>query len=248
MAMIKKRISECCKKLRLSQNIAENYETIEADNQHEYLLKVLEHEANYREVTRVNRLINQAKFNTLKTFDDYIFDNIKIPSEISIDDLKTASFIDEKKNLVLYGNVGTGKTHLATAIGIEACKRSKKVLFFRTASLVNQLNQAKKKDMLGKLFKKIDKAELIICDEWGYVPLDRDGSQLLFQVISDCYEKKSVVITTNLEFSKWVNIFYDEQMTAAMIDRIVHHSHLLIFDGESYRIKNSLMKGDESSI
>jgi len=246
--MIKKRISECCKKLRLSQNIAENYETIEADNQHEYLLKVLEHEANYREVTRVNRLINQAKFNTLKTFDDYIFDNIKIPSEISIDDLKTASFIDEKKNLVLYGNVGTGKTHLATAIGIEACKRSKKVLFFRTASLVNQLNQAKKKDMLGKLFKKIDKAELIICDEWGYVPLDRDGSQLLFQVISDCYEKKSVVITTNLEFSKWVNIFYDEQMTAAMIDRIVHHSHLLIFDGESYRIKNSLMKGDESSI
>ncbi len=154
MAMIKKRISECCKKLRLSQNIAENYESIEADNQHEYLLKVLEHEANYREVTRVNRLINQAKFNTLKTFDDYIFDNIKIPSEISIDDLKTASFIDEKKNLVLYGNVGTGKTHLATAIGIEACKRSKKVLFFRTASLVNQLNQAKKKDMLGKLFKK----------------------------------------------------------------------------------------------
>lgn len=246
--MIKKRISECCKKLRLSQNIAENYESIEADNQHEYLLKVLEHEANYREVTRVNRLINQAKFNTLKTFDDYIFDNIKIPSEISIDDLKTASFIDEKKNLVLYGNVGTGKTHLATAIGIEACKRSKKVLFFRTASLVNQLNQAKKKDMLGKLFKKIEKAELIICDEWGYVPLDRDGSQLLFQVISDCYEKKSVIITTNLEFSRWVNIFYDEQMTAAMIDRIVHHSHLLIFDGESYRIKNSLMKGDESSI
>ncbi|MFW6295443.1 MAG: IS21-like element helper ATPase IstB [Halanaerobium sp.] len=245
---MKKRISECCKKLRLSQNIAENYESIEADSHHEYLLKVLEHEAEYRDVTRVNRLINQAKFNTLKTFDDYIFDNIKIPSEISINDLKTASFIEDKKNLVLYGNVGTGKSHMATAIGIEACKRSKKVLFFRTASLVNQLNQAKKKDMLGKLFKKIDKAELIICDEWGYVPLDRDGSQLLFQVISDCYEKKSVIITTNLEFSKWVNIFYDEQMTAAMIDRIVHHSHLLIFDGESYRIKNSLMKGDESKI
>ena len=90
--------------------------------------------------------------------------------------------------------------------------------------------------------EKLSKAELLICDEWGYVPLDRDGSKLLFQVISDCYEQRSVIITTNLEFSKWVNIFYDEQMTAAMIDRLVHHSYLLLFDGQSYRIKNSLMK------
>ena len=86
------------------------------------------------------------------------------------------------------------------------------------------------------------KADLIICDEWGYVPLDRDGSKLLFQVISDSYEERSVIITTNLEFSKWVNIFYDEQMTAAMIDRLVHHSYLLLFEGQSYRIRNSLMK------
>lgn len=86
------------------------------------------------------------------------------------------------------------------------------------------------------------KAELLICDEWGYVPLDRDGSKLLFQVISERYEQRSVIITTNLEFSKWVNIFYDEQLTAALIDRLVHHSYLLIFDGQSYRIKNSLMK------
>ncbi len=82
----------------------------------------------------------------------------------------------------------------------------------------------------------------LICDEWGYVPLDRAGAKLLFQVISDCYEQRSVVITTNLEFSKWVNVFYDEQMTDAMIDRLVHHSYLLLFDGESYRIKNSLLR------
>jgi len=95
---------------------------------------------------------------------------------------------------------------------------------------------------LVQLLKKLSKAELLICDEWGYVPLDRDGSKLLFQVISECYEQRSVIITTNLEFSKWVNIFYDDQMTAALIDRLVHHSYLLIFDGQSYRIKNSLMK------
>ena len=138
--------------------------------------------------------------------------------------------------------MGTGKTHLATAIGIEACSRGKKVRFFRTTALVNQLNDAQKIGELSKFLKQLSKADLLICDEWGYVPLDRGGSKLLFQVISDCYEQKSVIITTNLEFSKWVHVFYDEQMTTAMIDRLVHHGYLLIFDGQSYRIKNSLMK------
>jgi len=165
-----------------------------------------------------------------------------INKKLSVGDLKEATFISEKKNLILYGNVGTGKTHLATAIGVEACKQGRIVQFFRTAALVNLLNDAQRKGELVQLLKKLSKAELLICDEWGYVPLDRDGSKLLFQVISECYEQRSVIITTNLEFSKWVNIFYDDQMTAALIDRLVHHSYLLIFDGQSYRIKNSLMK------
>jgi len=164
------------------------------------------------------------------------------PAELSVADLKEANFISKKKNLILYGNVGTGKIHLATAIGVEACKQGRIVRFFRTAALVNLLNDAQRKGELGQLLKKLSKAELLICDEWGYVPLDRDGSKLLFQVISERYEQRSVIITTNLEFSKWVNIFYDEQLTAALIDRLVHHSYLLIFDGQSYRIKNSLMK------
>ena len=243
--MIKDKIAACCKKLKLSQNIAEKYDSIEAKDRYEFLLKVLEDEIHYREIKRVNRLIKQAKFYTLKTFEGYIFDEIKLPAELTIENLKRASFIEDKKNLICYGNAGTGKTHLATAIGLEACKKNKTVLYFRTATLVNQLSLAKKERKLDKLFKKIEKADLIICDEWGYIPLDREGSQLLFQIISDCYEKKSLIITTNLEFSKWVNIFYDEQMTAALIDRLVHHSHLLIFDGDSYRIKNSLIKGEQ---
>lgn len=137
--------------------------------------------------------------------------------------------------------MGTGKSYLAIAAGVAACNNEKTVRFFRTAALINKLSEAQKKGELGKFLKKLYKADLIICDEWGYVPLDKDGSKLLFQIISDCYEQKSVVITTNLEFSRWVNIFYDEQMTAAMIDRLVHHSYLLLFEGKSYRIRDLLM-------
>lgn len=236
-------IAACCRRLRLSRNIAEISGRVEADSHQEYLLKILKQEVAYRETTRKNRLVKQAGFYSLKTFDGYCFDEIRLPAELSVSDLKDAAFIEQQKNLIFYGNVGTGKTHLATAIGIEACNKGKAVRFFRTAALVNQLNDAQKRGELNKYLKQLSKIDLLICDEWGYVPLDRDGSKLLFQVISDCYEQRSVIITTNLEFSKWVNIFYDEQMTAAMIDRLVHHSYLLLFDGQSYRIKNSLMKG-----
>jgi DNA replication protein DnaC len=227
---MKAEIAECCRRLRLSKNIAEISDQVEADSYQEYLLKVLKQEVAYRETTRKNRLVKQAGFYNL-------------PTELSIADLKEVNFVRQQKNLIFYGNVGAGKTHLATAIGIEACNRGLSVRFFRTAALVNQLSDAQKKGELNKLLKQLAKADLLICDEWGYVPLDRDGSKLLFQVISDRYEQRSVIITTNLEFSKWVNIFYDEQMTAAMIDRLVHHSYLLLFDGQSYRIRKSLMKG-----
>ena len=240
--MLKTEIAECCRQLRLGKNIATISEQIEAGSHQEYLLKVLKEELSYREAKRKSRLLKQAGFYSVKTFEGFCFDEIRLPAELSVDDLKEADFIDEKKNLIFYGNVGTGKTHLATAIGVKACSKGKVVRFFRTAALVNQLSNAQKKGELGQLLERLSKVDLLICDEWGYVPLDRDGSKLLFQVVSERYEQRSVIITTNLEFSKWVNIFYEEQMTAAMIDRLVHHSYLLVFDGQSYRIKNSLMK------
>lgn len=143
--------------------------------------------------------------------------------------------------LILYGPVGTGKTHLATAIGVEACQRGKRVKFFRTAALVNRLTDAKAEGELKRFFKQLTKCDLLICDEWGYIPFEKEGSQLLFQVIAECYEKRSVIITTNLEFSKWNGIFYDEKMTSAIIDRLIHHSHLLVFTGPSYRLTHSTM-------
>jgi DNA replication protein DnaC len=235
-------ITVCCKQLRLSRNLVENMDLVAGVETEKALLTLLKMEIEHREESRKARYLKQAGFYTLKTFDGYVFDDIRLPSGTSPEDLKSCRFIEEKRNLILFGNVGTGKTHLATALGVEACKMGFQVRFFRTTALVNQLLAAKKGGTLQKYLKTLEKADLIICDEWGYVPLDRDGSRLLFQVVSDCYERRSIVLTTNLEFSRWVTIFYDEQMTTAMIDRLVHYSHLLVFDGESWRMKNSLIR------
>ncbi|QSQ08248.1 Insertion sequence IS5376 putative ATP-binding protein [Koleobacter methoxysyntrophicus] len=228
-----------CHTLKLGSRIAENYKTIEAETHEEFLEKLLAMEVKAREINRKNLLIKKACFDVIKTFENYSFEQIEIPGSISIEAIKTVSFVDKKENLILYGPVGTGKTHLATAIGVEACQRKKRVQFFRTAALVNQLLDVKANGELKKFMRRLEKLDLLICDEWGYIPFDREGAQLLFQVISDCYERKSLIITTNLEFSKWNGIFYDEKLTSAIIDRVIHHSHLLIFTGSSYRLKNS---------
>ena len=150
--------------------------------------------------------------------------------------------MNRQENLILYGRNGAGKSHMATAIGVEACMQGKKVKFYKTATLVNELIDAKSNGLLLKFQKKISKLDLLICDEWGYLPFDAEGSQLLFQVIADCYEKRSLIITTNIEFSKWNGIFYNDQLTAALIDRLVHHSYLIVFDRDSWRFEHSLMK------
>jgi len=236
---MKQLIKDYCVALKLGSRISENYVNIEAATNEEFLEKLLKGEVQAREINRKNQLLKTANFDVFKTFENYSFDEIEIPVNIDIEDIKSASFIERKENLILYGPVGTGKTHLATAIGVEACSRGKNVKFFRTAALVNSLLEAKKNEELKKFLKQIEKIDLLICDEWGYIPFERDGSQLLFQVISECYERKSLIITTNIEFSKWNSIFYDEKLTSAIIDRIIHHSHLLVFNGSSYRLKHS---------
>lgn len=149
---------------------------------------------------------------------------------------------EEGSNLVLYGPVGTGKTHLAIAAGLRACELGKAVKFYTVAELVMRLGEAKRGGTLEKLMSEIGRTQLLILDEWGYIPVDKEGAQLLFRVIADSYESRSLIITTNLEFSKWGSVFTDDQMAAAMIDRLAHHGHLLVFEGESYRMKHALMK------
>ena len=131
---------------------------------------------------------------------------------------------------------------MAIAVGVNACRKGYKVRFYTVTELVLKLAEARKNGTLERLRSDLNSLDLLILDEWGYVPVDRDGSQLLFRVISDSYESKSLILTTNLEFSKWGSIFTDDQMAAAMIDRLVHHGHLLLFEGNSYRMEHALMK------
>ncbi len=232
-------IKDICKKLKIGRTFYKDYKDIKAASNEEFLLRLLETEFAHRDITRKKRLLSSAGFDVLKTFQDYSFEHIEIPKSLTLENLTAAKFVLSKENLILYGPVGTGKTHLATAIGVEACNQGKTVKFFRTAALVNQLSEAKTSGSLNKYLRQIQKCDLLICDEWGYVPFEKGGAQLLFQVISECYEKRSVIITTNLEFSHWNGIFYDEKMTSAIIDRLIHHSHLLVFTGPSYRLTHS---------
>lgn len=234
---------QACRKLHFGSNIVDTAKTIKKSDHIEFLLEVFTLELEHRDMKRRNAYIKQAKFDVMKTFEDYSFEDIKIPKSITPDEIVGSGFIDKKENLILYGNVGSGKTHLAIAAGIAACNNGKRVKFRRTASLVNELVEAKKHGTLAKLMKNLEKCDLLICDEWGYVPVDTNGAKLLFGVIADCYERKSLIITTNLEFTKWNEVFYDEKLTSAIIDRIIHHSHLLDFSKrDSRRLQNSLIK------
>jgi len=242
---MKDKIAKYSKELRLGRVIENNYQNIEAETHEKFLFELLEIMVSVRRTNRRNRLLKQAKFDIVKTFQDYSFENVNLPQNITVENLKEGNFIEHKENLILYGPVGRGKTHLATAIGVNACNRGQKVKFWRTGQLVNQLIQAKKEGRVNSMLDKFRKLDLLICDEWGYIPIDTQGTRLLFEVIAECYEKRSVIITTNIEFGKWNNIFYDEKITTAIIDRLVHHGHLLMFTGESYRLKNSMIKKQE---
>lgn len=190
------------------------------------------------------RLIKRAGFPTYKTFEGYSYQNVKFPPAFSREELEALEFVPGQKNLVLYGPVGVGKTHMAIAAGVKACNLGYKTKFYTVTELVLKLTEARKNGTLERLLRDLRSLDLLILDEWGYVPVDKDGSQLLFRVISDSYESKSLILTTNLEFSKWGGIFTDDQMVAAMIDRLVHHGHLLIFEGKSYRMEHALMRRD----
>ena len=232
-----------CRQLRLGSNLVENAKKIKAKTHFDFLLKLLTDEVEERERKRRNAYQKAAKFDIIKTFEDYTFEDIKFPKALSANDLINASFVGQNENLILYGNVGAGKTHLAIAMGIAACDAGYQVRFWRTPVLVNALTEAKNEGCLSKFMKQFDKLDLLICDEWGYVPIDSDGSKLLFQVVSECYERKSMIITTNLEFARWNDIFADTKITAALLDRVIHHSHLLDFTNrESRRLKAAITK------
>lgn len=230
------------KKLRLSSSLPVICDSITFKNKEQFVEDLLESLYQERLERIEERNLKLAKFPIIKTLDSYIFDSVVLPEKLSKQELKSLDFVKNHENLILYGSVGTGKTHLSIALGIEAIKAQKTVLFFTVHQLINHLVKAKEDQVFEKLLKKIEKADLLILDEWGYLPLHHEGARLLFEVISLCYERKSIVLTTNIEFSHWKNFLFDDKLTVAIIDRLIHHSHLLLFEGTSYRKQQALMK------
>lgn len=238
---MREEISKYQRKLKLSNNLMAIYPTIQAENHEEFLLKLLKKLYEDREEKRRIRNLNNAGFHVVKHLEGYDFSQIRFPESLQLHNIKSLSFLGKKENLILYGAVGTGKTHLSVALGVKAINQGKRAVFYRVHDLINQLESEDTKKV-AKVYKKIQQTDLLILDEWGYLPLHQEGARLLFDIISLCYETKSVIITTNIEFGKWKGFLFDEKLTAAIVDRLVHHSHMLIFTGKSYRMANSLMK------
>ena len=196
-----------------------------------------------REASRRARLMRQARFPVPKSLDGYDFMNVRLPDGYDRERMTGLDFMDRAQDLVFYGRTGRGKTHLATALGMKAVERGRSVRFRQTAELVLQLGKAKRDGTLDNLLRDLARADLIILDEFGYVPFDIDGARLLYQVIAGSYERRSIIFTTNIEFSKWGTIFADDKLAAAIIDRIVHHGRLIEFTGPSRRVSQALMFG-----
>jgi len=207
----------------------------------DYLLALLEQETLVREENALKRRIKQARFPYLKTLDSFDFSLCQIEKHKVIE-LAQGQYIDRRENVIFLGEPGLGKTHLGVALAIEACKKGYRVLFFTAAGLINEMNEAKEKFSLVSLEKKLLRAHLIMVDELGFVPFNKTGSQLLFEFFSSCYEQGSLVITSNLAFAQWTEVFHDERLTGALLDRVTHHSHIVQIQGESYRFRQSLAK------
>lgn len=234
-------IARYCKRLSWSQTAVGLCEEA-TPTQEVFLEQVMAAELTNREVGRRARLLSRAGFPAHKTLAEFDRQVVHLPSTLSWTDLEHGTFITDHRNLVFYGGVGLGKSHLATALGLAACERGQTVRFFTVTGLVVHLTEALRAGTLERAFMDLQRTELLVLDEWGYLPIDREGAQLLFRVVADSYETRSLILTTNLEFSKWGAVFTDDQMTAAMIDRLAHHGHLLVFEGESYRMQHALMK------
>jgi len=203
-----------------------------------YLSELIKEEADLRKDRTIKRRIIMARFPVVKTLDDFDWSWPKKINRAQILDMFRLKFIEDKSNVVFIGGVGLGKTHLATALGYQACLKGHSVLFTSAIDVVNNLISAQRTERLKQELKKYQKPSLLILDELGYLPIDKTGADLLFQIISQRYEQGSIVITTNRVFKNWSTIFNnDSTLTSALLDRLLHHTDASVIEGPSYRMK-----------
>jgi len=204
-----------------------------------YLLRLVELELIERQRKMIERRIRAAKFPATKSLDSFDFKALPDLNKVLVLELARAEFIVRRENIIALGPSGTGKTHLAIGLGLAACQKGMTVGFVTAAGLVNQLTEARDEKRLMRLQTSLAKLQLLIIDELGYVPLSQTGAELLFEVISQRYERGSTIVTSNLTFEDWTSMFGSERLTGALLDRLTHHVHILEMNGDSYRLKQS---------
>ena len=204
-----------------------------------YLLRLAELELIDRERRMVERRIKAARFPTVKSLDSFDFAALPSLNKMLVLELARSEYIERRENVIALGNSGTGKSHIALALGLAACQKGLSVGFNTAAALVHELMEARDEKRLLRLQKQLASYKLLIIDELGYVPLSQTGSELLFEVFSQRYERGSTVVTSNLPFDEWTSVFGSERLTGALLDRLTHHVHILEMNGDSYRLKQS---------
>lgn len=206
----------------------------------QYLLRLTELEVATRQSNALMTRIRQADFPVEKDLEGFDFSAIVAVNKQKVLELARCEWITQRSNVCLLGQPGTGKTHLAIALGNSAARHGYRVRFFTAAALVNLLEEKQKQYQLDRFLHQLDRTDLLICDELGYLSFSRAGAELLFQVFADRYERRSLLITSNLAFSDWGQVFQGERMTAALLDRLTHHCEIFEMNGESYRFRQSM--------
>jgi len=217
-----------------------------ARNNHDtvrFLLALAEQEVNQRQLNMLQQRLKNAHFPVIKELADFDFSCLPMLNKAQILDLARGEYIQQKQGLILIGNPGLGKTHLALGLASAACREGRRVRFWTAAGLVNELIQAQDEHRLHRFIASALKLDLVVLDELGFIPFSQNGAQALFTFCSELYERLALIITTNLKFADWVQVFGDERLTAALLDRLTHHAHIIELLGESYRFRQRAQQG-----
>ena len=208
-----------------------------------FLMALAESEVNQREQNVLKKRITAARFPVAKELADFDFSAVPLLNKAQILDYARGEYIQKRESLIFIGNPGLGKTHLATGLALAACRQGRRVRFWTAAGLVNELLQAQDEHRLHKTIGAALKLDLVVLDELGFIPFSANGAQVLFTFCSELYERLALIVTTNLKFADWIQIFGDERLTAALLDRLTHHAHILELVGESFRFRERFQNG-----